>query len=158
MTTEVLQADIDKAIREQLPKLVGDVIQRELQTLAVLRDEITGLRSVSFAQSNRIGELSKQIVDQEALRDREISLAARTEQLDHKERDMKVAELTYRLAERDKSTGAIYELVRTIFRAPVIHETLKGLLPAGVSQPNTNYGTPTAMSASVDITKTTELK
>ena len=120
-----LQKQIHKLINEDLPSKVGQELKKELESLAILRDE-------REEQDNTIKELQKdlnlvrkELKEHQSLDDKRENLRVRERAIEEGERNMKIAELKYQLqAEKDKTTHAVNinnQLVRNVeYRSDVM--------------------------------------
>jgi hypothetical protein len=154
MTTSNITADIQAAIKANLPAQVSGVLQTELAELGRLRNENERLtRNAEIANQsntklqNQVESLTTQLKDHATLTARESAVVFRENTQALRDLEVKLADLRRKDA---------VDLVGMVFRSPVYRETVTANVNVAVPGSGSNMGFISTMPESSTKTTSTE--
>lgn len=118
---------IQKAIEENLPKQMGDVLQKRFAELEKIESDHNDLKQLYENQSNDVKALRKDLektgsdlaIKEEILKD----ISEREKAVTARENAAEVNELKYKLDESEKRAVEMHGLVQTVFKSPVYRKS-----------------------------------
>lgn len=130
-----ISQQITKAIEQQLPKEVGDVLQARLEKLDQLEKQNEKYAKQIVQLQDKNTELHNKVRAHDDLDTRKNQVSDAEQALAEKERDFKVKEMEIKLEESEKRANLSKEFVQLIFKSPVYRKTTYKDVPV----PNGGY-------------------
>jgi hypothetical protein len=154
MTTSNITADIQAAIKANLPAQVSEVLQTELAELVRLRNENARITQNTLILSKRFDDLQTQVESLTAQLKDHATLATREASVTARENTQALRDLEVKLADLRRKDAV--DLVGMVFRSPVYRETVAANVNVAVPGAGGGMGYTTTMPETSTKTISTE--
>lgn len=126
-----IEKDILLLIEEKFPKLQSDALKNRLEKIDSLESEISELKTMKNNAVTELKSLRDLKLVEENIMTRDKILKQNEEKLKEEKSKIEIEKLTYQIGFEKEKHLELINLVKEIFRSPIIQKNLNGTNPHG---------------------------